>query len=419
MRRVLATLVATAAALAGAAPAGAFSEAALQTTLAREMRLAGPASGAYVRDLDTGEELFAMRANTARLPASLQKLYTTSTALLRFGAHATLDTTVVTRADALVDAFGVLHGDLVVVGGGDAFFGDAAATTLARAVRAAGIRRIAGAVVGDDSRFDTLRAARFAGYDPDLGGVLTALAYDRHLFRGRVRLDAGRFAAERFAARLRAAGVTPTRRSRAGVAPAATRTIATVRSRRIGELVRFVNVPSNNFASEMLLKALGARYRGDGSTRAGADVVRDTLDDFGVRPRIVDGSGLSRGDRTTPRQVVQLLERMDGQENARPFRTSLAIPGATGTVKRRMRGTPARRCRVKTGTLRDVSALAGYCTTLGDRDVGFALLFNRVSPAAARAIQDRMATAIARVDEDSDGGGGDTPGSGGAVPPAG
>ncbi len=418
MRRLLATLLTAAAALVGAAPAAALSEAELRVTLAREMRLAGAASGAYVRDLDTGETLFAARENAARLPASVEKLYTTATALLRFGASATFDTTVVTGAGAVVDPFGVLHGNLVLVGGGDPFFGDVAARTLARAVRAAGIKRIDGAVVGDDSRFDAHRAGRFAGYDPDLGGVLSALAYDRNIFRGRVRLDAGRFAAARFAERLHAVGVKATRPSRAGTAPFDARTIAEVSSRPVRELVRYINVPSNNFAAEMLLKALGARYRDDGSTRAGAAVVRDTLDDFGVRPRIVDGSGLSRGDRTTPRQVVRLLERMDGQENARPFRASLAVPGSTGTVKRRMRGTPARRCRVKTGTLRDVSALAGYCDAVGGRDLGFALLFNRVNPIAARAIQDRMAAAIARLDEDSDAARSDAPGSGGALPDA-
>lgn len=386
-----------AAPLTGAAPAFAFSEADLQAKLAREMRLAGPASGAYVRDLDSGEELFALRENASRTPASVEKLYTTASALLRLGPSATLDTTAVTDAGALVDAFGVLHGDLVLVGAGDPFFGDVAAGRLARAVRATGILRIDGAVVGDESGFDERRSGRSAGYDFELGGVLSALAYDRGIFRGRARLDAGRFAAARFAAKLRTAGVRATGASRAGTAPAGARRIAAVPSRSVGELARFVNVPSNNFAAEMLLKTLGSRYRDDGSTSAGADVVRDTLDDFGVRPRIVDGSGLSRADRTTPRQVVRLLERMDGQDSARTFRASLAIPGSTGTVRRRMRGTPAQRCRVKTGTLRGVSALAGYCAAAGGRDLGFALLFNGVNVTAARAIQDRIAAAIARL----------------------
>ncbi|HUR84940.1 MAG TPA: D-alanyl-D-alanine carboxypeptidase/D-alanyl-D-alanine-endopeptidase [Solirubrobacteraceae bacterium] len=401
MRRLLATLLAVASPLAGAAPAAAFGEADLQAKLSREMRLAGPATGAYVRDLDSGEELFALRENVARIPASVEKLYTTSSAMLRLGPSATIDTTVVTDALAPVDALGVLHGDLVLVGAGDPFFGDASAAALARAMRATGIVAVDGAVVGDETRFDALRSNLSTRYDFELGGVLSALAYDRGIFRGKARTDAARFAAARFAARLKAAGVSVSGPSRAGAAPLGARAIAAVPSRPVGELARFVNVPSNNFAAEMLLKLLGARFRDEGSTAAGADVARDTLDDFGVRPRIIDGSGLSRSDRTTPRQVVRLLERMHGQDVAASFRASLAVPGSTGTVRRRMRGTPARRCRVKTGTLRDVSSLAGYCTTLDGREVGFALLLNRVYTPAAKNIEDRIAASIARLDEDA------------------
>jgi len=176
-----------------------------------------------------------------------------------------------------------------------------------------------------------------------------------------------------------------------------------VASHDIGELSRLTNVSSNNFAAEMLLKRLGARFGGAGSLSVGADVVRDTLDDFGVRPRIVDGSGLSRLNRTTPRQVVRLLERMHNQDVAASFRSSLAVPGSTGTVKKRMRGTAASRgCRVKTGTLRGISTLAGYCTTVAGRDIGFALLMNRVNISGAQVLQDRIVTALARLDEAGD-----------------
>jgi D-alanyl-D-alanine carboxypeptidase/D-alanyl-D-alanine-endopeptidase (penicillin-binding protein 4) len=99
----------------------------------------------------------------------------------------------------------------------------------------------------------------------------------------------------------------------------------------------------------MLLKDLGAEFAGSGTTPAGAEVVRDTLDDFGVRPRIADGSGLSRANRTTPRQVVRLLERMENQEIAATWRQSLAVPGRTGTVRRRMRGTAPRAAASRPG----------------------------------------------------------------------
>jgi D-alanyl-D-alanine carboxypeptidase/D-alanyl-D-alanine-endopeptidase (penicillin-binding protein 4) len=413
MRRVHTALVALIVTLAGAAPASAYSESDLRSKIAREMAAGPSSSGVYVRDMNSGEELFALRENAVRIPASVEKLFTTSSALLRLGPTATLQTDAVTAPDVIVEPGGILRGDVVLVGGGDPFFGDASAALLARSLFAAGIRRIAGSVVGDESAFDARRAGCCSGYDYELGGVLSALAYDRGIFRGRARVDAARFAAARFAAQVRAAGVAVTGKSHAGAAPVGAKAIASVPSMPVAELARFINVPSNNFAAEMLFMELGVRFRASGTTAAGADVVRDTLDDFDVRPRIVDGSGLSRSNRATPREVVRLLERMHDPDVAASFRASLAVAGATGTVKRRMRGTAAAgRCQVKTGTLRGVSALAGYCLAAGGRDIGFALMSNRANTYAAKAREDRIAVAIARLSSAPDA----PPDAGGVVP---
>jgi D-alanyl-D-alanine carboxypeptidase/D-alanyl-D-alanine-endopeptidase (penicillin-binding protein 4) len=143
----------------------------------------------------------------------------------------------------------------------------------------------------------------------------------------------------------------------------------------------------------MLLKNLGARFGTGGTTPAGATVVRSQLAPLGVRPSVVDGSGLSRSNRTTPRQVVRLLTNLAGNED---FFSSLATAGRNGTLAKRMRGTAARdRCRGKTGTLSNVSALAGYCRTRSGRTLAFAILMNGVNPAGARRLQDRMAAAMA------------------------
>ena len=397
MRRVLLPLAALLAMAGTAAPAAAFDATGLRAVLAREMRAAGPSSGAIVRDLDAGRDLFAVRADSARIPASIAKLYTTATALLRLGPQTTLSTGVV--SDAEVDDAGVLRGDLVLVGGGDPFFGTYTGGRLADSVKAAGITRIAGSVVGDESGFDGLRSTCCTRYDPDLGGVLSALAYDRGVDRGRVRLDAARFAATRFAAQLKAAGVRSDRPPRAGTAPPGAGVVASLPSLDVRTLIRFVNVPSNNFAAEMLLKDLGVRIGVRGTTRGGAAVVRTTLGELGVRARVADGSGLSRSNRTSPRDVLRLLERMDRPDVGPVFRASLAVAGRTGTVKRRMRRTAAfERCRVKTGTLRAVSGLAGYCRTAGGRDIAFAFMFNRANTYAAKAREDRMTAAIARLE---------------------
>jgi D-alanyl-D-alanine carboxypeptidase/D-alanyl-D-alanine-endopeptidase (penicillin-binding protein 4) len=89
-------------AAAGAASASAYDATALKSALAREMQRASPSSSAYVRDLDTGRELYALRATAPRLPASVEKLYTTATTLLRLGPRTTLDTRVL--SDGGVDA---------------------------------------------------------------------------------------------------------------------------------------------------------------------------------------------------------------------------------------------------------------------------------------------------------------------------
>ena len=79
------TVVALVFAAALAARAQAADLAATKRVLAREMARAGAASGAYVVDAATGQELYAARPDVARMPASVEKLYTSATALLRYG----------------------------------------------------------------------------------------------------------------------------------------------------------------------------------------------------------------------------------------------------------------------------------------------------------------------------------------------
>jgi len=149
----------------------------------------------------------------------------------------------------------------------------------------------------------------------------------------------------------------------------------------------------------MLAKALGARFGAGGSTAAGLAVARAQLAAFGVHPRMVDGSGLSRADRTTARQVVRLLQRMNGQDTAPTWRASLPVAGRSGTLRKRMRATAAAgRCAAKTGTLIGVSALSGYCTTTGGAEIAFSFLENRVCTFCAKKVEDRMVAAIARLD---------------------
>jgi D-alanyl-D-alanine carboxypeptidase/D-alanyl-D-alanine-endopeptidase (penicillin-binding protein 4) len=394
--RVLALLAAGCAALAGAAPADALDQPTLQRKLAGEMGIVRTFAGAYVRDLDTGATLFAANQDVARPPASLEKLYTTSTALLRFGPDAALTTTVAGEGD--LDPAGVWRGNLFLRGGGDPSLDRTAIARLAGELEAAGISRVAGSIVGDEGLFDALRGSYDTGfaYDSDIGGVLSALSVSGGWSKDG---SPAKEAARRLAAALRADGVLVDGPSDAGPTPADAREVASLPSPPIGDLIRLTNVPSNNFFAETLVKDLGARYGGAGTTTAGTAVVRAQMAAFGIHPRIVDGSGLSRANRTTPRQVVRLIERMHGQEVAATFEASLPVAGRTGTISRRMRGTAAQdRCHAKTGTLIGVSSLAGYCDAAGGHVIAFAFLMKGTSIARAHTVQDRMTASIAGYD---------------------
>jgi serine-type D-Ala-D-Ala carboxypeptidase/endopeptidase (penicillin-binding protein 4) len=387
-------VVAALLALAGGAQA--ISAPTLQAKLAHEVGRASAFSGVYVRDLDTDRTLFESKADVARVPASVEKLYTTSAALLRFGPDATLKTTV--AGDGFMDPDGVWRGNLYLRGGGDPTLNSEDLQLLASDLAAAGVVRVDGSVLGDETRFDALRGSYDSGgaYDSDMGGVLSGLTLARGFAKdGKPAAQAAR----QLAKVLRGEGIRVEGRSGVGTTPENATQLASVDSPPMRDLIRLTNVPSDNFLAEMLVKSLGAEFGGAGTTTAGVAVVRSTLTRFGVHPRIVDGSGLSRADRTTPRQVVRLLETMHHQEIAGSFEGSLAVAGRTGTIRKRMRGTPAQdRCRAKTGTLIGVSSLAGVCTAVGGHTIAFAMLMNRAGIGRAHSVQDRITTAIARYD---------------------
>ncbi|HEY3019978.1 MAG TPA: D-alanyl-D-alanine carboxypeptidase/D-alanyl-D-alanine-endopeptidase [Solirubrobacteraceae bacterium] len=398
MRRVCVVIALLAGLFASPAPASAVDGEWLRAKLAREMRLAGPGAGAYVVDLAGDRALFGVREDIARPPASVEKLYTTATALLRFGPDATLDTQVL--ATAAPDFEGLVDGDLWLRGGGDPTLRKVELDVLAAQLAAKGLVGVRGGVAGDGTVFDAFPGSYRTGgrLDTDMGGELAGLAVDRGLVRGRFQRAPALTAARALAAALRRREIRVTGRTHVAAAPAAARTLATISSPPMRVLVGLTNRPSDNLYAESLLKALGARFGAGGTTAAGAGVVSAQLASFGLYPRVFDGSGLARSDRTTPRQVVALLAHMDRTSVATVFRRSLPVPGRTGTLRKRMRWTAAAgRCAAKTGTIRAVSSLAGYCATRDGRRVAFAFLMSGVYVPAARRIQDRMTAALARV----------------------
>jgi D-alanyl-D-alanine carboxypeptidase/D-alanyl-D-alanine-endopeptidase (penicillin-binding protein 4) len=257
-----------------------------------------------------------------------------------------------------------------------------------------GLRKVSGAVVGDESYLDSRRGVPSSYYrwSPDVE-PLSGLTYKRNVFHGYVS-NPPLNAAQGLARALEARGVKITRAPKAMTTPKGSRQLAVLNSIPLKTLVLRTNTPSDNFYAETLVKDLGRQLGTSGSTAAGARIVRAQAAKLGVGPTMVDGSGLSRRDRSSPRQVVTLLRAMRG--NA-AFRSSLAIAGKTGTLADRMRGTAAQSsCRAKTGTLNDVSALAGYCFTKSGRTLAFAIMMNGVYPDSARRLQNAMAVAMVK-----------------------
>ena len=404
VRRLVLLLVA----LGALAGPGSAAAAPLDKLVAGGLAHAGGISGGYVLDTTTGRTLASVRADVPRIPASVNKLFTTSTALLRFGPDATLQTRVL--GVGTLDVAGTWQGDLYLRGGGDPTFGStsfdrlayglgSSVSTLAAGVRAAGIARVNGRVRGDESWLDTLRGGPASGYalDLDIGGPLGGLLYDRGLARedgSALQRQPAKFAAQQLTTELRRVHVRVAQAPAVGAAPATAVEIASLDSPTMATLVRLTLVPSDNLFAEMLLKDVGARFGGAGSTAAGVRVVKRTLARYGVRPQIVDGSGLSRADHTSPRQVVTLLSAL--RANAE-LRAALPVAGRSGTLVDRMRRTSAQdRCQAKTGTLSNVSALAGYCRTPNGHLLAFAFIENLVYTPTAKSAENRLTIALAR-----------------------
>ena len=381
---------------------------ALQTAVSGQLKAAGPDSGALVYDLTTGAQLVAVRATVPRPPASVEKLFTTFAVLKDLGPDAEVQTTVLGTGQ--LGAHGVWEGDLYVRGGGDPSFGDGTfnqiweqgygptAVELVAQLRKRGIRRVTGSVIGDTSLFDSLPGGPNTDYAPDLpdlGGELSALSYDHGSTDGHV--SAGAFAVRELVLTMRGAGIRARATKLTATTPAGAQPLASVSSPPMATLVRLMDVPSDDFFAEMLTKQLGVRFGGAGSTAAGARVITSALAGLDVYPTIVDGSGLSRRDATSPEQVVELLRAVWGTAAGQIMRRSLPVLGVSGTTRSIAVHTAAQgKCAAKTGTLNYVTNLAGYCDAGGGHVLAFALFVDGPSNARAFALIGRMVAAIAR-----------------------
>jgi D-alanyl-D-alanine carboxypeptidase/D-alanyl-D-alanine-endopeptidase (penicillin-binding protein 4) len=386
--------------LVPAAQAG--SRSAFQTQLARALhaRHVSPArTGAIVFDLQAGTTLFAHNPRLPLRPASNQKLATTYAALAALGPSFRIETDVLGDGEQSGSTW---QGTLVLKGYGDPALSFAQLNSLARQVAGDGIRQVSGRILGDESWFDTRRTgvgwkAQFYLHEsPALSALIVNRGWTGRYETTRPAL----MAAQVFRRDLRHAGVTVQGGAAIGVASSQAAPLAEVQSARLAALVRHMDVYSDNFYAEMLLKEVGAVQGSHGSAPAGLAVERGLLRAAGVPlggVRMVDGSGLSLLDRWTPLGLATLLQTMWQDTDLRPYLVAaLPIAGETGTLEHRMRKAPAHGLvRAKTGTTDNASSLSGF---VGDR-FAFSILENGspVNTVNAEQSQNRVAQVLARA----------------------
>lgn len=159
------------------------------------------------------------------------------------------------------------------------------------------------------------------------------------------------------------------------------------------QTVFVTNKRSQNFYAEQILKTLGAQIKGRGTLQAGLEVLQDFMNELGfssLEYRIEDGSGLSKGNKLSPRSITTLLAYMNKHPGGKVFFDSLPVSGFDGGLSHRMTSPRYKnKIHAKTGYIANTSALSGYIdTSHGDKLIFSVLMNNFKNLNAIRKIQD-------------------------------
>ncbi len=191
-------------------------------------------------------------------------------------------------------------------------------------------------------------------------------------------------------------------RAREQAAPADTRVLVRREARPWGELLRQVNKQSDNAWTRLLFLELGVAASGSGTpTLQAADAAvrrwfqQHRIPDEGL---VLDnGSGLSRSERISPWQLAQMLKVAWAGPNAADLVMSLPTVGVDGTMRNRLKNSPATGwARLKTGTLRNVVALAGYTRDAQGRPWALVTMINHEQASRGRPVLDVLVDQLAR-----------------------
>lgn len=228
-------------------------------------------------------------------------------------------------------------------------------------------------------------------------GAMPAGANPRTI-RRRIQ-DPGLFTGGAFATLLARQTGTETLPVSRGTVPEGAELVSIHRSEPLAVVLGSAMKYSNNFTTEQTLRTLAWRlFDEPGSWDNGRLALERYWRAVGTDPdgfRFVNGSGLSREGRATPRALVDMLARTRRQgTSANELLTAMAGPGGEGTLHHRLY-TAKGRVKAKTGTIGGVSTLSGVIATEdGERMVGFSILVNGAKADPSRDLQDDIVMAV-------------------------
>jgi D-alanyl-D-alanine carboxypeptidase/D-alanyl-D-alanine-endopeptidase (penicillin-binding protein 4) len=179
--------------------------------------------------------------------------------------------------------------------------------------------------------------------------------------------------------------------------------IATLSSPPLSEILKALMKPSQNQIAEMLFRTVALEATGAGREDSAQAVVQRQISQWGVAPSeavVRDGSGLSRYDYISPRTVVRILDAMHRSPSFKVYYDALPIGGVDGTIRNRMKGTPAENnVHAKTGSVALARSLSGYVTTANGRLLIFSFLCNNwtVPVRSVERVQDAIAARLASL----------------------
>ncbi len=182
-------------------------------------------------------------------------------------------------------------------------------------------------------------------------------------------------------------------RVRDGTVPAGQKPVFEMSSAPLAEIIRDINKYSNNVMAQQLFLTLSQQRPGGASNEGSREVVRNWWQTrFGEQdmPVLENGSGLSRQERISPQALARLLQTAYVSGSMPEMLASLPISGVDGTLKRSTSRISQGWAHLKTGTLRDSTALAGYLDAANGRRLVIVAIINHPNAPAARPALDAL-----------------------------